>query len=184
MRATGGGAAAAIQLTGHDAAARLLPPTLAARGIGLRHEGEGDQEFLRALFLSTRDERLLAAIPEAMRDCLLEQQFRARRSQFRRHFADALFAVVEAQGRPVGRLCLARGPEGLHVVDIAILPGWQGGGLGRALLLAIQDEAAAAGARVTLRVDMLNGGAQRLYHRLGFRVAAEQPPDLLLEWRP
>lgn len=159
-----------------------LGDDLAGCGIALRHQGAEDGTFLRRLFAASRDEQVLAAFPAAMRDSFLDMQFKARQGHYHTHYADALFAILEVEGDAVGRICLRRGPEAHHVVDLDFLPAWRGRGLGGGVLRAVQREAAEAGRAVTLRVDAMNLGAQRLYRRLGFALVAEEPPDLLLRW--
>ena len=59
----------------------------------------------------------------------------------------------------------------LSVNGIAVEPGRQGGGIGRALLGAAAGEARSRGARrLTLRVLSSNPGARRLYESAGFVV--------------
>ncbi len=58
----------------------------------------------------------------------------------------------------------------LNVHDLAVLPEFQGRGIGRALLAAAEERAVARGCcKVTLEVLETNTGARRLYHDQGFR---------------
>ena len=58
-----------------------------------------------------------------------------------------------------------------HVTGLAVDPGFEGEGAGRALMEALIDEARSRGGRrMTLRVFAPNERAQRLYRRLGFEV--------------
>jgi len=84
--------------------------------------------------------------------------------------------------REAGR-CLAfgqllpRGPDRLHLARILVDPAARGRGLGRALVLALLDEAHRRGARIaTLNVYRWNPVAQALYGSLGFE-AADTPSD-------
>jgi ribosomal protein S18 acetylase RimI-like enzyme len=65
-------------------------------------------------------------------------------------------------------------PASAHVwtvTGLAVDPAAQGGGVGRALVEALVDEARSRGARrVTLRVFAPNEVARRLYERCGFEV--------------
>lgn len=58
----------------------------------------------------------------------------------------------------------------LNVHDLAVLPGHQGRGIGRALLVAAEERARARGcAKLTLEVLESNSSARRLYESFGFR---------------
>lgn len=57
----------------------------------------------------------------------------------------------------------------LNVHDLAVLPGFQGRGIGRALLAEVESVARARGCcKVSLEVHDTNEGAKRLYRELGF----------------
>lgn len=106
-------------------------------------------------------------------------QHRAREASYRQQFPGAEDCVVLVDGSPVGRLLVAREPGLTRVVDIALVPGVRGRGIGTAVLRAVLG----AGVPVRLHVEMGNP-ARRLYERLGFTVRAEAPPYQELEWRP
>lgn len=61
-------------------------------------------------------------------------------------------------------------PEVVHLVTLDVHPDWRRRGVGRRLLDAILDGAAAAGAEVAvLQVDVRNSGAIAFYRTFGFR---------------
>jgi ribosomal protein S18 acetylase RimI-like enzyme len=66
------------------------------------------------------------------------------------------------------------GPDALYVSLLFLRPRWQGLGLGREVMSALEQRAAGAGAReLRLGVDPDNWGALRFWVRLGYdRVAA------------
>jgi ribosomal protein S18 acetylase RimI-like enzyme len=58
----------------------------------------------------------------------------------------------------------------LNVHDLAVIPGWRGKGVGRALLTAAEAHARELGCcKLTLEVQDDNTPARRLYGRFGFR---------------
>jgi len=58
----------------------------------------------------------------------------------------------------------------LNVHDLAVLPEFRGRGVGRALLVAVEERARARGcAKLTLEVREDNARARALYHERGFR---------------
>jgi ribosomal protein S18 acetylase RimI-like enzyme len=81
--------------------------------------------------------------------------------------------VVEADGRPVGRLWLAERESGgrrtVFIYDITIEPQHQGRGYGRRAMRLAEDETRARGlARIELHVFGGNDVARGLYRSLGY----------------
>lgn len=99
------------------------------------------------------------------------------------HYPDATFDVILVDGRPAGRLYVARRTGGIRVVDVSLLPGFRGRGVGTTVLRRLLDESADTGKPVSLHVERSNP-ALRLYQRLGFRVVADEGVHLLLRWDP
>lgn len=63
--------------------------------------------------------------------------------------------------------------------DLWVLPERRGGGIGTALVAAVEEAVARrAGTRLVLTVGIANDGAVRLYRRLGYR-RTRQPPRRL-----
>jgi ribosomal protein S18 acetylase RimI-like enzyme len=153
--------------------------------IALRPVQSADEPFLYDVYASTRAEELaLVDWSDEQKAAFVHQQFEAQARHYREHYRHATLAVILVDGEPAGRLYLDRGPSEIRVVDIAILPRFQGKGVGSTLLGEVQAEAAASGRTVTLHVERVNR-AQQLYARLGF-VRAEDagPVYLLLRWTP
>jgi GNAT superfamily N-acetyltransferase len=115
------------------------------------------------------------------KDAFCASQFAAQTRHYREHYVGAEFWVIEREGVPVGRLYLHRQPHDFRVMDIALIPAARGGGLGSALLRAILDEAARAGAAVSIHVEQFNP-ALALYERLGFRPVEQQGVYFLMKW--
>ena len=83
---------------------------------------------------------------------------------------------VLADGVNVGVLWLGPNPQRpdvVHVFEIAIDAAHRGRGLGRAAMLAAEDEVRAAGiSEISLNVFGFNDAARRLYDSLGYRVVS------------
>ncbi|MFK9714769.1 GNAT family N-acetyltransferase, partial [Escherichia coli] len=75
-----------------------------------------------------------------------------------------------------GWLWLDDRAEGLHILDISLLPAWRGRGLGTRCLTALA--AANEGRALSIQVEIHNP-ARRLYERLGF--AADGAPEGLYQ---
>lgn len=153
-------------------------------GVSLRPESERDLEFLFRLYSSTRaDEMALVPWDDEQIEDFLRMQFSAQRSYYLEHYREARFDVVEENGKPIGRLYVARWPDDIRVIDIALLPERRGGGLGGRIMQALLDEAADADQSVSIHVEVYNR-AIRLYERLGFVPAGDEGGAYrLMEWR-
>lgn len=153
------------------------------RRITLRPADDTDREFLLAVYASTRDDELaVVAWSEEVKAAFLRMQGEAQDAYYRDNYPRCLYLVIEVQGRAVGRLYLDRREREHRLVDIALLPGARGAGLGSTLLRALQAEAETAGRSLTIHVERMNP-ALRLYRRLGFREVEERGVYLFLEWR-
>ena len=119
--------------------------------IKLRPEETSDLPFLLALYASTRMDVALSGLPDAQQREFIEMQFHAQRYSYHSNYVNAQFAIVEKDGRPVGRLYLSRMPAETRVIDITIAPEYRNQGIGSTLLRAVQTEAKMDGVPVTLR---------------------------------
>jgi len=148
----------------------------------LRPVTDGDRAFLVELYGSTRDEELSqVAWPEGQREAFVLMQFQAQDTQYRANNPHASFHVVEVGGRQAGRLYVDRRTADIRVIDIALLPGFRGRGIGAGLLAGLLEEAAATGRTVSLHVEVHNP-AVRLYSRLGFEAVAEHGVHRRMQW--
>ena len=59
------------------------------------------------------------------------------------------------------------------MIDIALMPEHRGAGIGTKLLKELQEEAKAAGKKLSIHVERFNP-ARRLYERLGFQQVEEK----------
>jgi ribosomal protein S18 acetylase RimI-like enzyme len=151
--------------------------------VRLRPVSADDAGFLLRLYASTREAEL-ALLPweQGAKEAFVRMQFAAQDRYYRQTFPGARHDIILAGEEPAGRLYVHRGPEAMLVVDLALLPGHRGRGIGTALLRELLSEAAAAGAPVRLHVEH-DSPARRLYERLGFRPIVDQGVYLLLEHR-
>lgn len=160
--------------------------TVDARGrsVRLRPAAPEDEAFLFELYASTRADEMAAwGWDAAQRERFLRMQYAARRQYYQSAFPRADHRVVEVDGRPAGRILVARGAEEVRLTDVALLPENRGAGVGEFLVRELQREAAAAGLPVTLHVAEGNP-ALRLYERLGFRTTGDDGVYLAMTWTP
>lgn len=116
------------------------------------------------------------------KDQFLSMQFEAQHSYYLGQFTNAEFLLIEKGAEPIGRVYIDRREAEIRLIDIALLPGHRGLGLGTSLLEELLSEAHAGGLPVTIHVEK-NNPAMKLYRRLGFRPIEEQGVYDLLEWR-
>ncbi len=143
-----------------------------------------DEAFLYELYASTR-EREMAQVDWStdQKEAFLRMQFRAQHEFYQEQFPDARFDILEMVGRPVGRLYVHHRKDEIRLIDIALLPGHRGAGLGTRLMKELLDEAGEAGKPLRIHVEQFNP-ALRLYQRLGFSKIEEQGVHWLMEWSP
>ena len=101
-------------------------------------------------------------------DSLIAQQHQWRETAYAAAHgrAGCQLIVRTSDGQPLGRCWVAAG-ETLHLVDLAVLPGEQGQGVGRWALGELQAQAQARGLDLTLEADPQQA-AHALYLRCGF----------------
>jgi ribosomal protein S18 acetylase RimI-like enzyme len=149
----------------------------------LRPERSEDRDFRFRLFCDSRlPEWYQVALDPAVREQLMQHQFRAQTVSYEQWFPKARFDIVELGGERIGRIVVNRPGDRLHIVDQAIVPSLRNCGLGTAIMRALMDEAAAAGLPVRLKVSDANDPSLRLYLRLGFRPLVSIPAYIEMEW--
>ena len=153
--------------------------------VALRAVGPGDEEFLLAVYASTREPELAQVNwPEEMKQTFLRQQSEAQRREYESRYPEAEYDVILLDGRPVGRLWVGRDEAEIRLLDIALLPDAQGRGVGAALVRPLIEEARATGKRLRHMIFVMNEGARRFYERHGFVVFEEVGGAYLhMEWR-
>ncbi len=144
----------------------------------------GDEAFLYRVYASTRQEELAQmGWDETQKEAFLRMQFDAQSRYYEEHYRGAEFSMILSGGRPVGRLYVARWQEEIRIVDIALLPGHRGMGIGTRLLNDLISESEASGKPLSIHVERFNP-ALRLYERLGFRAVEDRGVYLLMERPP
>jgi ribosomal protein S18 acetylase RimI-like enzyme len=142
-----------------------------------------DRPFLFAVYAGTREEEL-APVPwtAEQKEAFLRMQFDAQDAYYRENYVGATFDVILLDGIPAGRLYVMRGPDDIHIIDIAVLRPYRGKGIGTALLRGLQDDARAAERPLSIHVERMNP-ALRLYERLGFHFVADRGIYLFMQWQ-
>jgi GNAT superfamily N-acetyltransferase len=131
-----------------------------------------DLEFLQAVYASTREEelRLLGwSTEEPAGRSFVEMQFTAQSSHYARAWASACSMVILANGQAAGRIISDRSGERIHIVDLSLLPRFQGAGIGGTIVRRLLRDADASALPVTCDV-VIGNNAQGFWEHLGFRV--------------
>ena len=150
----------------------------------LRPVRPGDEAFLLEVYAGTRAEELAPVPwPAEHKRRFVSQQFAAQSAHYARHYPGMRADVVLVDGRPAGRLLVDRWDDEIRIVDISLLPAARGRGVGSALLRRLRNEAATAGKRLSIHVEIHNR-TLGLYERLGFRPVADAGVHLRMEWDP
>ena len=163
-------------------------PESSLAGVGevaLRPAGDEDREFLFDVYAATRTDEL-AQVPwsDEQKRAFLWQQFEAQDHEYRRAYPDGVFSVIELSTNRVGRLYLRHGASDTRIIDLALLPGYRGWGIGSRILGDLAREADQARRSLSIHVEVFNTGARRLYERFGFALAEDKGVYLLLSRAP
>lgn len=152
--------------------------------VTLRPLGDDDAGFALRVYASTRAEEL-APLPWTgeQKAAFTAAQFAAQSAHYATHYTGMTSDVVLVDREPAGRLLVARWEQEIRIVDVALLPEFRGRGAGSHLLTRLQDEARAAGRRLSIHVEV-HGRARGLYERLGFRPVADAGVYVRMEWDP
>lgn len=152
--------------------------------IQLKGVGESDQDFLFAVYASTRAEELAPLDwSAAQKEAFLRQQFGAQSASYRSNYPGAVFQIIVVEGQDAGRLYVHRRDQEIRIMDIALLNPFRGRGMGTQLIGSLLKEGEMSCRKVSIHVEIFNP-AMRLYERLGFRVVATQGVYHLMEWTP
>jgi ribosomal protein S18 acetylase RimI-like enzyme len=150
--------------------ARVACPGPLLAKIWLRPVTSEDHAFLFLLYAAPHaGEGMWSGWNEAQWQPLLHIQFQAQ-------FAvrtNPSFDLVCVDNTPIGKLFVEHRQDGIHMIDMALLPDYQQRGIGSYLITHQLKQAAVSGVPVTLRVQKTSR-ARHLYGRLGFEVAEDE----------
>lgn len=150
--------------------------------ITLRPVGPDDHDFLMEVYGSTRAEEL-ALVPwtNEQRYAFIRHQLTAQLDHYAKNYPAANHDVILSEGRPVGRLYVARLDHEIRIVDITLLPGERNAGIGSYLIKQLLEEAERTRRPVRIFVEEFNPSLQ-LFERLGFSRGEQHGIHILMEW--
>ena len=152
--------------------------------ISFRVIGNEDNSFLRRLYASTREwEFELTQWSPADKDDFLSRQFEIQDQYYKTTYLGAVFRIIQLDGADIGRLYIDRRDDHLLIIDLTLLPGYRGKGIGTDILRSLLNEAHGGKVPVRLHVER-NSPALSLYLRHGFKVTGTNGNHYAMEWRP
>ena len=152
--------------------------------VTLRPITDADMDFLHRLYATTREDELKQVDwTDEQKAAFVSHQFHAQHQYWHENYTDTSWDLILGDGEPIGRLYVARWPDDIRIVDIALMPEHRGGGVGTRLLRDVLAEGDATGRKVSIHVEIYNP-ARRLYERLGFVQAGDRGVYLLMERYP
>ncbi len=91
------------------------------------------------------------------------------------------FQIILYQNQPCGYFRQESLSDGIKIHEIALLPAFQGKGVGSTILKRVQEQAQHSRLPVQLQVLKANHAA-KLYERLGFKYIDETPTHHIMQW--
>ena len=147
-------------------------------------EKPADEEFLIALYHTTRDDIEQAPIDEEQKRSLSLMQYTAQRHHYETNHSNSNHDIILFDGKSVGRLWTARYETEIIVVDIALLPEYRNLGIGTVLMRSLFDEAEQTGRVLHFHVLKMNANAIRFYERLKCKyIDSEAKTHFKMRWR-
>jgi GNAT superfamily N-acetyltransferase len=153
--------------------------------VAFRPVGPDDDDLLLGIYASTREEELAQTDWNTdQKMSFLRWQLQMQRQDYDARFPNADYRIILFEGVPAGRLWIARTPEQIRLLDIAILPEYQNRRIGTFILSNLISESEDVGKPLRHMIFKLNTGARRFYERLGFRLKEDERMYLLMERHP
>lgn len=157
-----------------------------APAFSLRPAAPPDENFLLRLYAATRAAELArTGMDAAQTQAFIRQQFQSRHRHYEAAFPAASHEVILVNHQEAGVAVVSRSPREIRLVNIELLPAFQGRGIGSAFISKLCQESAEAALPLRLSVHKTNTAARRLYQRLGFREeTTRDDTHLSLRWKP
>jgi GNAT superfamily N-acetyltransferase len=151
--------------------------------ITLRPVVAADEPLVLEIYASTRAEEM-AMVPwtSEQQEAFVRMQCAAQREHYEKIQPDARHDIIMLNGRPVGRLYVARTEDRIEIMDLTLLPPDRNLGVGSRLIKDLMTEASAT-RPLRIYVETFNPSL-RLFERLGFRAVEEEGVHRLMEWVP
>ena len=142
-----------------------------------------DQAFVEAVYRSTREAELQrTSWTEEQKQAFIIMQSMAQLADYKRNNPTAAYEIILYNKKPAGRIFWVERETEIALIDLALLPRFQGKGIGKTIIEQVQQKAARKNKAVTLSV-LKGNPAKRLYERLGFKKVDDKNNYEYLAWR-
>jgi len=153
-------------------------------GVTLRPVTADDDEFLLAVYTSTRaDELAQVNWQPGQKETFVRWQFDLQKKEYDTRYPNARYDLVLVNGQPAGRIWVGVDETQIRLLDIGLLEEFQNRGVGTILLKRLIAEAEEAKKPLRHMVFVLNNNAHRFYERLGFVTIEDLGGYKHMEWR-
>lgn len=153
-------------------------------GVTLRPVTASDDEFLLAVYMSTRAEELAQVDWQpGQKESFVRWQFDLQRKEYDARYPDARYDVILVDGQPAGRIWVGIDDTQIRLLDIGLLEEFQNRGVGTILVRQLIAEASEANKLLRHMVFVLNNNAHRFYERLGFVTIEDVGGYKHMEWK-
>ena len=154
-----------------------------SRQVTLRPALEADETFLLEVYADTRsDEMAQSGLDDAQRSAFIKLQFAAQQQHYRTYYPQGEHSLILLNEKPAGRLYVARSPEEIRILDIALLAEHRCKGIGTRVIKDLMAESRKTGKPVRIYVENFNR-ALRLFERMGFSQVEEKGFHCLMQWQ-
>lgn len=117
---------------------------------------EEDELFLFNLYASSRQEELAPwGWSEAEKYGFLRMQFYLQQKSYKMQYPNMERKIIMSAGVGIGQISTAQAKGEMVLLDMALLPAYQGQGIGTTLLAELQHEAAKVGVPIQVFIILL-----------------------------
>ena len=142
-----------------------------------------DQSFIETVFRSTWEKKLsLTYLTEPQKHNFILTQLTAQLADYNLNYKGATYDIILYNNKPAGRLYLWETLKNIRVLEITLLPKFQGRGIGTEILTHIINSAKLKNKIVSLHVAHDNQ-AKKMYNRLGFKKSSSNITHDYLEFK-
>lgn len=149
----------------------------------LRAIKKEDETFLFEVYVSTRRQEVESWgwSPQQIHT-FLSMQWQTQQHSYRQQFPNANHYLILYENDYAGRCIIEDLPRHLHLIDLSILPGFQGKRIGTFIIELLQQKASKKEKPLMLQVFHENS-AMLLYEKLGFRVVEDHGLYVRMQWQ-
>lgn len=104
-----------------------------------------------------------------------------QRKDFEMYYNPVNNKIITCNNSDIGILETSEDNDEIHIIEIAILPEYQGNSIGTSVLKQIIDNSKATDKRVKIGCFKINREAKKLYIKLGFKQIEETLTHYILE---